>query len=81
MSDKRPLAVIRAEQVADVIAAVNYARTGPRSVHVDGCTRERREPRGGEVMAVACRRNLGLDGGDRTLIMAGKGDHQHRACR
>ena len=56
-------------------------RTGPRSVHVDGSTRERREPRGGEVKAVACWRNLGLDGGDRTLTVAGKGDHQHLACR
>jgi hypothetical protein len=35
---------------------------------------------GGEVMAVACRRNLGLDRGDCTRTVAGKGDRQHLAC-
>ena len=29
MFDKRPLAVLRAEQVADVIAGVNFARANP----------------------------------------------------
>jgi hypothetical protein len=28
MSDKRPLAIVRAEQVADVVGAVNFAREG-----------------------------------------------------
>jgi hypothetical protein len=33
-------------------------------------------------MAVACPRNLGLEGGgDRALTVAGKGDRQHLACR
>jgi hypothetical protein len=54
-------------------------RTGPGSVHFDGCTRERPEP-GGEAMAVACRRNLDVDGGHRTLTVVGKGDRQHLAC-
>ena len=37
---------------------------------------------GGELVAVACRRNLGLDGGgDRTLTVAGKGDRQQLAGR
>jgi hypothetical protein len=38
MSDKRPLAVIRAEQVADVIAAVNYAREAGLELSVRGCS-------------------------------------------
>lgn len=36
MSDKRPLSVIRAEQVADVIAAVNFARDSGLELSVRG---------------------------------------------
>jgi len=36
MTDKRPLAVIRAEQVADVIAAVNFARDSGLELSVRG---------------------------------------------
>src|SRR6201987_4598756 len=36
MFDKRPLAVLRAEQVADVIAAVNFARDNGLDLSVRG---------------------------------------------
>ena len=36
MSDKRPLAIVRAEQVADIIGAVNFARDGGLELSVRG---------------------------------------------
>ena len=36
MSDKRPLAIVRAEQVADVVGAVNFAREGGLELSVRG---------------------------------------------
>src|SRR5882757_8392474 len=36
MSDRRPLAIVRAEQVADVIGAVNFAREGGLELSVRG---------------------------------------------
>ena len=36
MSDKRPLAIVRAEQVADVVGAVNFAREGGLDLSVRG---------------------------------------------
>src|SRR5207244_715580 len=36
MFDKRPLAIVRAEQVADVIGAVNFARDGGLDLSIRG---------------------------------------------
>jgi FAD/FMN-containing dehydrogenase len=36
MSDKRPLAIVRAEQVADIVGAVNFAREGGLELSVRG---------------------------------------------